>query len=151
MHATKVSDLLPISDDDKHPHAYQVFGLEGGEQDHRKIKAAISATVKKLKEQKSDADPKVWKQAAKLVQQAEVILSDPQKRVELDAMFGVVHVAETSTDLPNHSSEGTRKLRSVGRHSAVVGSIGRRSSRTESDFKFASGESTCRCDTDSVA
>ena len=107
MHATKVSDLLPISDDDKHPHAYQVFGLEGGEQDHRKIKAAISATVKKLKEEKSGADPKAWKQAAKLVQQAEAILSDPQKRIELDAMFGVVHVAETSADPPNHASQDT--------------------------------------------
>ena len=97
MQATKVSDLLPISDDDKQPHAYQVFGLEGGEQDSQKVKDAILATVKRLKEQKPYSDPKVWKKAAKLVQQAETILSDPARRGELDAMFGIVQVSQEPT------------------------------------------------------
>ena len=38
MRATKLSDLLPIPEGVSDPHAYQVFGLAGGEQDAAKIK-----------------------------------------------------------------------------------------------------------------
>ena len=85
MPATKISDLLPIPEGTKKPHAYQVFGLEGGEQDGEKIKAAVQAVYDQLRIAKDNTDPKLWRTAAKVVEKARAILSDPQKRAALDA------------------------------------------------------------------
>ena len=104
MPANKVSELLPIPNGVKNPHAYQVFGLEGGEQNKAKIKAAIAATVARLKEQKGKADPAIWKSAVKLVEQAQAILVDPKKRRELDAQFGVVAVSEKASDAADEAA-----------------------------------------------
>ncbi len=90
MPATKISELLPIPDGAKTPHAYQVFGLEGGEQDREKIKSAVAEIYRRLKDAKADTDPALWRKAAKLVEKARGILSDPKKRAALDARFGVI-------------------------------------------------------------
>ena len=96
MAATNLSDLLPIPEGVGDPHAYQVFGLEGGEQDATKIKKAVAAVYAKLKASKQDADPKVWRQAAKLAEQSKAVLTDPKQRAELDARFGIVNVAPSA-------------------------------------------------------
>ena len=95
MSATKISDLLPIPEDAARPHAYQVFGLEGGEQDANKIKAAVQAVLQHLKDVKEETNPKLWKKAAKAVDQARKILSDPKKRAALDARFGVIDFSDS--------------------------------------------------------
>ncbi|MCG8648558.1 MAG: hypothetical protein MI861_01920, partial [Pirellulales bacterium] len=100
----KVNNLLPIPEGTKQPHAYQIFGLEVGEQDATKIRAAIEATISGLKEAKPTADAKAWNQAAKLVQQAKQILDDPDQKARLDARFGVIAVAATGSPA---TSDGT--------------------------------------------
>ncbi|QDT13516.1 hypothetical protein [Planctomycetes bacterium K23_9] len=100
MSATKLSDLLPVAEGISDPHAYQVFGLDGGEQDGAKIKRAVTAVYAKLKSSKQDADPQVWKQAATLAQQAKAILADPRQRAELDARFGIVPVVSPPAGMP---------------------------------------------------
>ncbi len=97
MAILKIHDLLPIPQGTKQPHAYQIFGLEVGEQDTAKISAAVKKTINRLKETKETVDPKIWNQAAKLVQQAKQILADPDKKAQLDARFGIVAVATTTT------------------------------------------------------
>ncbi|NND96191.1 MAG: hypothetical protein HKN47_02545 [Pirellulaceae bacterium] len=97
MTATKLSDLLPIPDGVEDPHAYQVFGLEGGEQDAGKIKSAVQQVYAQLKSAKSEADPKVWKKAAKIAERSKALLADPAQRAELDARFGVVATASSPT------------------------------------------------------
>ena len=92
MKASKVSELLPIPDGVRQPHAYQVFGLEAGKVDDEGIDVAIQATIERLKRHKESADPEVWKTAARLVRQAESILRDSEKRNELDAQFGIVKI-----------------------------------------------------------
>ncbi len=98
MPATKISDLLPIPEGAKTPHAYQIFGLEGGEQDGGKIKAAVQDVYRRLKETKASADPEIWRKAAKLVEKARSILSDPDKRAALDARFGVIQFDDSADD-----------------------------------------------------
>jgi len=100
MPATKVSQLLPIPDGIQHPHAYQVFGLEGGEQDPQKVKSAIAATIAQLNSRKEDTDPTLWKQAAKLVKQAKAVLADPVQRRELDARFGIIDLSAPPLSAP---------------------------------------------------
>ncbi|EMI18562.1 hypothetical protein RMSM_04510 [Rhodopirellula maiorica SM1] len=80
MSATEISDLLPVAAETKNPHPYQVFGLTGGEQDSQVIVVAIKKTIQKLQNAKADADPVVWKRAAKWVQQSRDILLDPAKK-----------------------------------------------------------------------
>ncbi len=94
MSAETLSDLLPLPGGCRDPHAYQVFGLEEGEADANKIAAAIKATVSELKACKPSTDPKLWAAAAKLVQDARSVLSDPAKKAELDARFGIISVPE---------------------------------------------------------
>ncbi|MGB7346578.1 MAG: hypothetical protein WBD20_20320 [Pirellulaceae bacterium] len=95
MSATNLSDLLPIPDGVSDPHAYQVFGLDGGEQDANKIKLAVAQVYAKLKAAKQASDPSVWKQAAKLAEKSKAILADPSRRAELDARFGIVNFASS--------------------------------------------------------
>ena len=92
MKASKISDLLPIPEGVKQPHAYQVFGLEAGASEDREIDVAIESTIARMKQHKETAEPKAWRTAARLVRQAESILRDPKKRSELDAQFGIVNL-----------------------------------------------------------
>lgn len=92
MSATKISDLLPIPAGIRQPHPYQVFGLDDGEQDPAAIQKAIQSVIAQLKSVKSETDPDVWKQAARLVKGAQEILADPEKKSQLDARFGIVAV-----------------------------------------------------------
>ncbi|MGI9470956.1 MAG: hypothetical protein ACR2NZ_05465, partial [Rubripirellula sp.] len=96
MPATKISDLLPISESTGNPHAYQVFGLEDGEQDNATISKAIQSVVAKLKAVKADTDPKLWAKAAKLVQQSRVTLANAESKAQLDARFGIIAVTDES-------------------------------------------------------
>ena len=89
MSASKLSDLLPIPDGVSQPHAYQVFGLVGGERDNQKVSDAMRSTYANLKAAKETTDPSLWKQAAKLAEAARKLLADPERRRELDARFGV--------------------------------------------------------------
>ena len=91
---TKITDLLPIPEGTKRPHAYQIFGLQEGEQDRAIIERAVAATIAGLKAAKSSTDEQLWKKAAQLVQQARQTLADPKKKAQLDARFGVVAIAE---------------------------------------------------------
>ena len=96
MAATRITDLLPIPPGIAKPHAYQVFGLEGGEQDPEKLKQAMRAVYERLKTAKPECDPTLWSQAAKIAEAARKVLEDPEKRKELDARFGVVSVSQPS-------------------------------------------------------
>lgn len=91
---TKITDLLPIPAGTKRPHAYQIFGLQEGEQDRAIIERAVAATIAGLKAAKPSTDEQLWKKAAQLVQQARQTLADPEKKAQLDARFGVVAIAE---------------------------------------------------------
>ena len=80
MSASNLSDLLPIPDGVAKPHAYQVFGLDGGERDNQKVSDAMRKTYAHLKAAKSSSDPATWKKAAKMAEEARKLLSDPEKR-----------------------------------------------------------------------
>ena len=73
MPATNIYDLLPIPEGVKEPHAYQVFGIQDGEQDLSVVSEKIREIVGNLKKQKENTDPKLWTKAAKLAQQALMI------------------------------------------------------------------------------
>ncbi len=90
MPATEISDLLPLPSGVFQPHPYQVFGLIGGEQDSKKIAAAIKSTIQSLQGAKESTDPVLWKRAAKLAKGAREVLLDPVKKKELDARFGII-------------------------------------------------------------
>ncbi len=94
MPATKITDLLPIPEGTRQPHAYQVFGLEDGEQDVRKIADAVKLTITRLKASKESTDAKLWAKAAKLAQDARVVLADPAKKSQLDARFGIISIED---------------------------------------------------------
>jgi hypothetical protein len=90
MPATKISELLPFPEGVKKPHAYQVFGIEDGEQDLAVISGKIREVVGKLKSVKETTDPKLWSKAAKLAQQARLTLANPEAKAKLDARFGII-------------------------------------------------------------
>jgi hypothetical protein len=94
MPATKITDLLPIPKGTRQPHAYQVFGLEDGEQDSAKIADAVKQTIARLKASKDSTDAKLWAKAAKLAQDARVVLADPAKKTQLDARFGIISIED---------------------------------------------------------
>lgn len=94
MQATKITDLLPIPKGTKQPHAYQVLGLEDGEQDPARIAAAVKSTIARLKASKNSTDAKLWARAAKLAQDARMVLSDPAKKSQLDARFGIISIED---------------------------------------------------------
>lgn len=94
MPATKITDLLPIPEGTRQPHAYQVFGLEDGEQNSAKIAEAIKLTIARLKASKGSTDAKLWAKAAKLAQDARVVLADPAKKSQLDARFGIISIED---------------------------------------------------------
>jgi hypothetical protein len=106
MPATKITDLLPIPAGTRQPHAYQIFGLEDGEQDLAKISAAVNATIARLKSVKSTTDPKLWGKAAKLVQHARAMLADPEKKAHLDARFGIISIARDDDQPAQGDSQG---------------------------------------------
>lgn len=97
MSAESLSDLLPLPSGCREPHAYQVFGLEGGEQDRKKISAAMKATIEQLKARKETTEPRLWKKAAKLVNEARVVLTDSDKKSQLDARFGIIDLSEPAS------------------------------------------------------
>lgn len=90
MPATNIYELLPIPEGVKEPHAYQVFGIEDGEQDLSIISEKIREVVGHLKRQKEGTDPKLWTKAAKLAQQARLTLANPTTKAKLDARFGII-------------------------------------------------------------
>ncbi|MEM1224885.1 MAG: hypothetical protein AAGJ40_04275 [Planctomycetota bacterium] len=90
MSGPTIQQLLGLPADVTQPHAYQVFGLQPGENDPAVLKAAIKARIASLKQAKSTADPAVWKKAAGVVQSAQGILHDASAKAELDARFGIV-------------------------------------------------------------
>jgi len=90
MPATNIYDLLPIPEGVKEPHAYQVFGIEDGEQDLAVISSKIREVVGNLKRQKEGTDQKLWTKAAKLAQQARLTLANPKTKAKLDARFGII-------------------------------------------------------------
>lgn len=99
MSASNLSDLLPIPDGVAKPHAYQVFGLDGGERDDQKVSEAMRKTYAHLKAAKASSDPAIWKKAAKMAEAARKLLSDPEQRRELDARFGVIDEEPDSADV----------------------------------------------------
>lgn len=99
MSASNLSDLLPIPDGVAKPHAYQVFGLDGGERDNQKVSDAMRKTYAHLKAAKSSSDPATWKKAARMAEEARKLLSDPEQRRELDARFGVIDEESDSADV----------------------------------------------------
>ena len=90
MSATKISELLPVPQGVKKPHAYQVFGIEDGEQDLAVISNKIREVVSQLKSVKETTDAKLWTKAAKLAQQARLTLANPEAKAKLDARFGII-------------------------------------------------------------
>jgi hypothetical protein len=90
MPAINIYDLLPIPEGVKEPHAYQVFGIEDGEQDLAVISEKIREIVGNLKQQKENTDPKLWTTAAKLAQQSRLTLANPKTKAKLDARFGII-------------------------------------------------------------
>ena len=100
MAAETIHDLLPIPAGIEKPHPYQVLGLEPGEQDPAKIKAAIHSRIAALKAVRDETDTALWNRAARLVNQSRVILADPQKKSELDARFGILAAAAASETAP---------------------------------------------------
>ena len=96
MPATNIYDLLPIPEEVKNPHPYQVFGIEDGEQDLAVISEKIREVVGNLKQVKDSTDPKLWTKAAKLAQQARLTLANPKTKAKLDARFGII--AEDSVE-----------------------------------------------------
>lgn len=77
MSLNRLSDLLPLHDGVKPTSAHEVFGLSANEQNAEIVRGKIQQTIRRLNELKNQADPKIWKQAAKLVKQAQVSLNDP--------------------------------------------------------------------------
>ncbi|MGB7326239.1 MAG: hypothetical protein WBD31_15300 [Rubripirellula sp.] len=105
MALSKLSELLPIDDANSSPHAYQIFGLEDGEQDIAQITKAVQATVARLRSVKADSAPAVWKKAAQLVQAARVTLADPAKKADLDARFGIFAIDEATPAAKNPTTK----------------------------------------------
>lgn len=103
MTAKEISDLWLAVKGKTSPHAYQIFGLEPGEQDTAKISAAVRRVVSQMKAAKADADPKLWQAAAKLVQAARATLADPNQKAELDARFGIISIDESVPPPPAKS------------------------------------------------
>ncbi len=87
---SKINDLLPLPPGINKPSAYDVFGLSPGEQNGDKIIEAAIGTIEHLKSVKDQTEPKLWQQAARMVDQARQILSDPQRKAALDAMLGAM-------------------------------------------------------------
>ena len=88
MSIKKLSDLLPVNDNNSKPHAYEVFGLSVGESNPDIIRESIELTIAKVKAAKSETEPALWKQIAGIVQTARLVLSDPEKKSRLDARLG---------------------------------------------------------------
>jgi hypothetical protein len=104
MSAKNIYDLLPIPEGTKDPHAYQVFGLEPGEQDLAVVAAAVKSVVARVKEAKPTTDAKLWSQVAKIVQDARVTLADPDKKAKLDARFGIIAIESPPPPAPEAAS-----------------------------------------------
>ncbi|KAA1261657.1 hypothetical protein LF1_42120 [Rubripirellula obstinata] len=85
MAVKKLSDLLPISDNNTNPNAYQVFGLTVGESNSEVIERSIESMIAKVKSAKPETDPALWKQIAGIVQAARLTLIDQDKKSRLDA------------------------------------------------------------------
>lgn len=81
---TSAQSLLSLPGELLRPNPYQVFGLRGGESDEEAIAAAIRATIRRLNDSKSSADPAAWKQAAAWVTAARDQLKDPAAKQRLD-------------------------------------------------------------------
>ena len=113
MSVSKLSDLLPIDPSVAKPNAYQVFGLNGGEQDAATVTAAMQRVYEGLKDSKATADPTVWKQAAKLAEAARKLLEDPERRCALDVTLGVSAVGSLHFGVPQPETK------SPGSESAV--------------------------------
>ncbi len=94
MPGPSVHDLLGLPADVTQPNAYQVFGLELGEADHELIRSAIEKRVRSLKQAKPSASPEVWTKAARAVQAAQKVLSDPAQKTALDAQYGIINDPE---------------------------------------------------------
>ena len=85
-----LQELLSLPPGTRQPHAYQVLGLEEGEQDLERIEDAVQAAAVKLKSCRGEIDERVWRKAARLVQQSRGVLKNPRTKAELDARFGIV-------------------------------------------------------------
>ena len=79
-----LSDLLPIPPGVTKPNAYDVFGLNFGEQDNEIIQSTIRSVIANLKAQKSNSDSKRWKAAARLATDAKDVLADPGRKEQMD-------------------------------------------------------------------
>ncbi|SMP37953.1 hypothetical protein SAMN06265222_10155 [Neorhodopirellula lusitana] len=91
MSGPSIQELLGLPADVTQPNAYQLFGLQIGESDLATIEAAITRRIAALKQAKPQAAPDKWKRAALAVQTAQRTLSDPDKKAELDASFGIMN------------------------------------------------------------
>ncbi len=125
MPTLTIHDLLQIPPGTNQPHPYQVFGLGGGEQDASKIDSAVRVTILRLKEAKDSTDPRLWSDAAKLVQQAKQVLADPLKKSQLDARFGIVGVPAPAAENPKEEKPA---VESSGVSSTAQGTTGSGSS-----------------------
>lgn len=85
MAVEKISDLLPISDDNTKANAYEVLGLRVGEANQETIGRAIESTIARVKTAKSQTDPVLWKKIAGIVQTARLTLSDSKRKSRLDS------------------------------------------------------------------
>jgi hypothetical protein len=90
MSGPSIHDLLGLPAEITQPNPYQVFGLMLGEADGQVIRAAIEHRVALLKQVKSETNPEVWSKAARAVQTAQKVLSDPEQKAALDATYGII-------------------------------------------------------------
>ncbi|MCC9657795.1 hypothetical protein [Rhodopirellula halodulae] len=90
MSGKTIHELLELPEHVKSPHAYQVFGLQPGEANPENIHQAIANRIHQLKAAKSETSADVWSRAAQVVQTAQRTLTDPRKKSQLDARFGIV-------------------------------------------------------------
>ena len=99
-----IYDLLPIPRGQKSPNAYEIFGIEPGEQDMDIVTAKVVSVINHLKSIRTDTDPQLWQQAARLVDQARQTLADPATKKALDAKLALP-VAETVGSMPKGESQ----------------------------------------------
>ena len=97
-----IHDLLPIPHDMQTPNAYDVFGLQHGDQDMQRITDRVRLVIDRLKSVKEQTDPSLWQQAAKLVDQARQILADPKRKAALDAKLQTANTATSPMVATEH-------------------------------------------------
>ena len=127
MSLSKLTDLLPIEPGITKPNAYQVFGVQGPENDLGKLSASIKTVYSRLKAAKSEADPAAWQNAVKLAETARKVLEDPARKKQLDASLGRSAPVDPLADLlPSSQSPAANSVAKsiVGEKSSAASVLG---------------------------